>query len=212
MKPHLLSLIAGLALGVTLTASARAQVLYVASFATNEMIPFDMDTGLPVGPSISGGGLLSPIGLAFGPGGDLFVASFISDSVIRFDVDTGLPVGFPITGGGLFQPSGLATLGPIEPEPETPAEQIAAMREDVQQLQGQGALNLGQANALLTKLNLAEQAVAGGRTNVASNVVGAFLNQVQALVAAGVLTPEQAGPLLEGADRLRQSLLDGGTS
>ena len=92
----------------------------------------------------------------------------------------------------------------------SPTHQIAELRDAVDALSARGALNQGQANSLLKKLVQAQSAIAGGKTKVGYNVIGASRNDVQSLTAAGVLPPDLSDPLLTAADLLVQSLLIGG--
>lgn len=80
----------------------------------------------------------------------------------------------------------------------------------VDALYSQGALNQGQSNSLLSKLENAQRAIDKGKPKEAYNVVGAFKNEVQALIASGRLAPAQGNALLTATDLLLQSLLIGG--
>jgi hypothetical protein len=66
----------------------------------------------------------------------------------------------------------------------------------VNQLVGQGALNAGNANAILGKLDAAQRLIARGQTTAARNLLSALLNDVSALVASRRLTEAQAQPLV----------------
>lgn len=68
------------------------------------------------------------------------------------------------------------------------AEQAADLQAQVAALWSAGALNKGQANSLLTKLDLKDNQGDIGR-------VQALLNEVDALVQAGILSPAQADAL-----------------
>ena len=92
----------------------------------------------------------------------------------------------------------------------SPAEQVSALRDAVAELADQGTLNGGQANSLLAKLQTALGAIGEGRPKLAYSATRAFSNAVQSLVATGVLTAEQANPLLSAADLLLHSLQIGG--
>jgi phosphodiesterase/alkaline phosphatase D-like protein len=89
-------------------------------------------------------------------------------------------------------------------------EQIAQLENMVTALFNQGLLNQGQTNSLLAKLNDAQSAVDQGKLKVAYNVVGAFKNEVQALINSRRLSLAQAEPLLDAADSLSLSLQIGG--
>jgi hypothetical protein len=73
-------------------------------------------------------------------------------------------------------------------------------------LLGAGVLNLGQSNALTTKLAHIQTKLAVGQTQIALNLLNAFASQVQVLVQEGVLSAEHGQSLLEAADHLRTSL------
>jgi sugar lactone lactonase YvrE len=51
-----------------------------------------------------GGGLDNPIGLTFGPDGDLYVGSALTDQVLRYDGTSGVFLGVFAQGGGLDDP------------------------------------------------------------------------------------------------------------
>jgi hypothetical protein len=89
----------------------------------------------------------------------------------------------------------------------SPAKQVTALREKVQELADAGAFkNKGRLNALLTKLRQMDAALAKDHGKVAFNVAGAFINQIRAFRRAGILTAAQADPLLAAATQLRTSL------
>jgi len=62
-------------------------------------------------------------------------------------------------------------------------------------VQGLSSLNKGQMNSLLAKLNAASDALARGDTTAANNQLNAFLNEVQAYVNAGKISPTTAATL-----------------
>jgi hypothetical protein len=63
-----------------------------------------------------------------------------------------------------------------------------------------GVLGAGQGNALDAKLEAAQLQMDRGRTNAAANVLGAFMNQVEALVSSQQLTEEQGQVLIDLAE------------
>jgi hypothetical protein len=73
---------------------------------------------------------------------------------------------------------------------------------EIQALADGGSLNQGQADSLIAKLNTAIQNLDSGLANTALNNLDAFSNEVQALVAAGVLTPEEGQSLLEAVEAI----------
>ncbi len=82
----------------------------------------------------------------------------------------------------------------------TPEAAIQQLIGSVNALQNAGALNQGQANALIAKLQAAIQQLDKGNTTPAANQLQAFVNQLNALVQSGVLTPEQAQSLIAAAN------------
>ncbi len=79
------------------------------------------------------------------------------------------------------------------------AEQIDLLLADLDALQAQGVLNRGQANALRSKLENAQDSLARGNTQAAANQLGAFRNQVRAFASSGILSEQQAQQLDGGA-------------
>ncbi len=61
------------------------------------MLEFNGTTGAPVGTGVlippGSAGLTSPIGLAFGPNGNLYVSSPDTGQVLEFNGTTGAPIG-----------------------------------------------------------------------------------------------------------------------
>jgi phosphodiesterase/alkaline phosphatase D-like protein len=92
----------------------------------------------------------------------------------------------------------------------SPTDQITGLQLLVQTLSTQGALNDGQANSLLRKLERAQQQVDMGKPKVAYIEISAVRVEVLALIASGRLTHAQGDPLLDGIDLLLQSLQIGG--
>jgi VCBS repeat-containing protein len=85
-------------------------------------------------------------------------------------------------------------------------EQIAGLQDNVAELHAQAAVNQGQSNSLLKKLQNAQGALDQGKPKVAYNVISALVSEVESLVATGVLTTAQADRLLTAAKLLLQSL------
>ncbi|MGE5234472.1 MAG: alpha-1,6-glucosidase domain-containing protein, partial [Acidobacteriota bacterium] len=79
------------------------------------------------------------------------------------------------------------------------AEQLTLLQADVAALVTAGALNKGQGNALLTKLKHALERFQAGKTQAALGSLEAFIDQVEDLIADGVLTPTEGEPLLAAA-------------
>jgi hypothetical protein len=81
----------------------------------------------------------------------------------------------------------------------TPKQALQSISDQVTSLQSAGVINKGQANSLLVKLTHATENVDSGRTKVACNQLSAFVNEVEALRAAGILSAEQADSLVGGS-------------
>ncbi len=79
------------------------------------------------------------------------------------------------------------------------AESVAAVAAGVRALLSADVLTAGQAKALLAKLDAATESINGGNDTEAANQLGAFVNQVRALVNSGTLTPEQRDDLIAAA-------------
>ena len=78
------------------------------------VVKFDGTTGAYVGIFASGNGMRGPVGVAFGPDGDLYVSDVVNPSggagaVLRFNGKTGVFIdSFVTSGGELIDPSGIA--------------------------------------------------------------------------------------------------------
>jgi autotransporter-associated beta strand protein len=91
------------------------------------------------------------------------------------------------------------SLASVEIKVKSLAEQAADLEAQVEALRVAGVLNRGQANSLMTKLDLKNNNGDIGR-------VQAFLNEVNAYVRAGILTTEQANRLLGAGSMLLTGL------
>lgn len=105
-------LLAGIVAGTSKTSVAA---LLVSSFGTNSVLKFDSTTGQFLGTFASGGGLIGPDGLAYGPDGNLYVATRDINNggiggVLRFDGTTGAFLG-TVVAPTLYDPFGI-TFGP----------------------------------------------------------------------------------------------------
>lgn len=81
----------------------------------------------------------------------------------------------------------------------TPAQAIPNLIATINGLHATGVLNGGQANSLIVKLNHAITSLTSKPDQpTACNQLQAFVNEVNAYVAAGILTPAQADLLLGG--------------
>jgi polar amino acid transport system substrate-binding protein len=153
--------------------SRSAEAAFIASsFPTGRMLPDDF--------------LIANLGmvLALGQGEGLkYVNEFVD-----WSKTSGL-VGLAIQRAGL--------IGVLIPPPPPPEQRIAFLRNHVVRLVTNGVLDHGQGNALAVKLQGALDKLAVGETESAMNKVAAFINQVDALRNAGVLSDAQSASLLE---------------
>jgi hypothetical protein len=85
-------------------------------------------------------------------------------------------------------------------------EQIYLLSGRVNDLVAAGVLNAGQGNSLNAKLNNARRSAQRGNNNAAGNQVEAFIHEVQALVAAGILPPETGDSLIADAQGVLERL------
>jgi hypothetical protein len=88
----------------------------------------------------------------------------------------------------------------------TSQQAIASIVADVQSLVDSGALNQGQASGLINKLNQAIARLDQAKPELARNRLQAFVQQVNAFVAAGVLTAAEGQPLIDAAGEVIASL------
>jgi len=84
--------------------------LYIAGGQANAVFELESATGSVVGHFVipAGGGLSTPVGVAWGPNGNLFVGSYANDRVLQYDGNTGAFMSIFATGGGLDGPYGIA--------------------------------------------------------------------------------------------------------
>ena len=90
--------------------------------------------------------------------------------------------------------------------PPTPAEQVATLTDLVNRLAAAGTLNQGQANALLAKLEAVTRHLNKGDKKSAANLLQAFINQVRALVNAGIVSAADGQTLIDAAQKLIDEL------
>jgi pullulanase/glycogen debranching enzyme len=81
-------------------------------------------------------------------------------------------------------------------------EQLDLLIADVEALVAGGTLNGGNGNALTAKLRNAQKKIEQGKPGPAANMLGAFVNQVEAFVNAGKLTSEQGAALIAAAEEV----------
>ncbi|MCL4264796.1 MAG: hypothetical protein KJ069_16355 [Anaerolineae bacterium] len=84
----------------------------------------------------------------------------------------------------------------------TVQQAVESSIDNVQELVNAGVLNQGQGNALLNRLEDVIDKLNQGQTNVAINRLQAFINQVNGLMNAGVLSSAEGLPLIDAANRL----------
>ena len=80
------------------------------------------------------------------------------------------------------------------------------LRAQVEALFADGTLNQGNTNALLVKLDAAQAALARGNDEAAAGALGAFINQVEAFVRSGRLSPAQGRALAAPARAIRDGI------
>lgn len=83
---------------------------------------------------------------------------------------------------------------------------IGRARTGVLRLVGDGVLSAGQGNSLTVKLDAALRSLERGSTSAAIGQLGAFLNELKALVQSGRLTEAQAAPIREVIARVLRNL------
>lgn len=90
--------------------------MYQASYNNNRVLKYDLATKEYLGDFVAAGsgGLVGPVGLQFGPDGDLYTSSFGTDNVLRYDGETGefIEAFVPAGSGGLKGPRALRFGGP----------------------------------------------------------------------------------------------------
>lgn len=93
--------------------------------------------------------------------------------------------------------------GPIP----TPVQQIESLRTRLDGLVALGKLDHGEGRALTAKLDAAAQALSRGQEGTAAHVLGAFIQQVEALVRSGRLPATDGQALAEAARVLMGQLI-----
>jgi pullulanase len=82
------------------------------------------------------------------------------------------------------------------------SDQIDVLIDEVDTLEAEGVLNGGQANSLRAKLRAAQKSATKGKFKTAANQINAFINEVQAMMAAGVLSQEEGELLISIAETI----------
>ncbi|MBI1852349.1 MAG: NHL repeat-containing protein [Planctomycetes bacterium] len=90
------------------TGSSGTPDLLVVSRFTSEVLRFDGTSGAPLGTFAADPNLVNPVGITFGPDGNLYVSSFVTNTVLRFDGTSGAFDRVFASGGGLRNPMSLA--------------------------------------------------------------------------------------------------------
>jgi hypothetical protein len=88
----------------------------------------------------------------------------------------------------------------------TPREGLEGLIEKVNAFVAAGALNKGQGNGLIAKLEAAIQQLEHGNTKTAINQLQAFVNQMNAFIRAGIVSPAQGQPLIDSANQIIAAL------
>ena len=112
--------------------------------------------------------------------------------------------GSSLTGSGDWR----ATRWIVQPAP--PSQQVALLDQGIQDLVAAGSLAPGVATALSAQLAAVQQALGSDNNTAASNVLGAFINALSAMLRTGRLTDAEATSLIAGAGRVVNQL-GGGT-
>ena len=97
-----------------------------------------------------------------------------------------------------------APLGVHRDDMSVPQDQIGPLSVPVhvclaQALIDDGALNLGQGSALVSKLDMIDRQLADRNIEAAAELFHAFIDQVQTFVGVGTLTVAQGPPLIDVA-------------
>ncbi len=122
---------------------------------------------------------------------------------------TGVSVSHAYSAGGTYNvqlvvtdPLGLADTVTTTATVATPAEGVAEVEGLVQGLIDGGKVNNGNGKSLLSKLDGAIAALQNGQTNAGVNKLGAFLNELNAMVRSGRLSAADAAPLQDLVNRI----------
>jgi hypothetical protein len=124
-------------------------------------------------------------------------------AVLAASCDGPTPSRLTAPGLAVFAEHGACELGVSDEEAIALIEELIAA---VSELEADGSLNSGQANALRNHLENARKHIEAGRYCPALAQLNAFREQVENFVEDGVLEPEEAEPLLGGADDVIEGL------
>jgi FIMAH domain len=117
--------------------------------------------------------------------------------------DAGLAGGFDNI---IITTSSGATIYDFEPDIPTVAEAADDLIAYINQLNAEGAINNGQTNALIRKVENALAKVGRGQVSAAINQLNALINQANDLASEGVLTAAQAQELIDLTNQLIASI------
>lgn len=131
-------------------------------------------------------------------GGLVQLPAFGGEAGRAYDInDRGVAVGSARTAAAEDH----AALWTITLTPPTPVEQVDNVAEELNNAVDVGALPAGPAQGLLAKLDAATRQVGRGNPSGAVNLLEAFIQQVEALVAGGALGQAVADSLIDAAMR-----------
>lgn len=129
-----------------------------------------------------------------GGGSKLFV-----DGMLRFS-GQGLVTGFGkrfLFGDLTFAENANVEITALSFTVGTPLDHLI---DDIEALTNSGILNGGQANSLIVKIDATIASLDRGNTTAACNELQAFINEVDGLVRAGTLTPDEGQALIDSAN------------
>ncbi len=101
---------------------------------------------------------------------------------------------------GTFDVAGRTTA--VFVAPRDPIAKIDVIINAIEDLLADSAVNGGQANSLIRKLENVQSRIEGGRVNPAMNQLQAFINQVSDFVSTGVLSMAQGDALIAAASNV----------
>jgi len=108
-----------------------------------------------------------------------------------------------VSGGYVTSSGNLhAALWSIQILPPTPQDDIEDVADEVDTLVDNGTLSGGEGNSLDAKLDAATRKLDEGKCKPAQQMLQAFIQQVQAMMASGRLTPAEGQPLIDAANAI----------
>ncbi len=93
-----------------------------------------------------------------------------------------------------------ACLWRVEIPPPNPQALLDALDDGVQDLVDAGALNRGQGNTLISKIEAANRQLERENIPPTVNILNAFINQVEAFIQAGILSAAEGQSLIDLAN------------